>query len=149
MNIAPLFAAVIVAAAASTTAVHGFAMAEPAESQTIMLTLTGATQGPGRGDSDGRGTAELRINPETGQFCYKVTVSDIAPAVYTHIHKAPAGSGGGPIMVELEPPADGSSEGCVTIAPEVARTLLSSPADYYLNVHNADHPAGAIRAQLG
>lgn len=149
MSVAPLFSAAIAAAAAIATALPGVAVAGPAESQTILLTLTGAAEGPGLGDPDGRGTAELRIDPDTGQFCYVVTVSDIAPAVYTHVHNAPAGVGGGPIVVQLEPPSDGSSEGCVAIAPELARKLISSPADYYLNVHNADHPGGAIRAQLG
>ena len=50
---------------------------------------------------------------------------------------------------QLEAPTDGDSEKCVAIEPAVAQALLSSPADYYVNVHNADYPGGAVRGQLG
>lgn len=115
----------------------------------MVIALTGAAEGPGLGDPDGSGTAELRIDPDQGRFCYKLTVADIAPARLSHIHRSPVGQAGGPIVVQLDAPTDGDSEGCVAIAPELARELISDPAGYYVNVHNAEHPGGAVRGQLG
>ena len=30
----------------------------------------------------------------------------------------------------------------------LAQEILSSPEDYYVNVHNAEYPGGALRGQL-
>ncbi|HZV83419.1 MAG TPA: CHRD domain-containing protein [Brevundimonas sp.] len=119
------------------------------QSRSMTITLTGAAEGPGLGDPDGSGTAELRIDPEQGQFCYVLTVSGIAPARLAHIHKSPVGEAGGPIVVTLQPPTEGRSEGCAAITPALGRALLGAPADYYVNVHNPEHPGGAVRGQLG
>ena len=119
------------------------------EGATLMITLTGEAQGPGLGDSDGSGTAELLIDVIHGRLCYLLRVENIAPAQLAHIHRSPAGQAGGPIIVQMEAPADGESERCVSLAPAVAASLLSDPAAYYVNIHNAEHPDGAIRGQLG
>jgi hypothetical protein len=119
------------------------------QGRTLTIALTGAAEGPGLGDPDGSGTAELRIDPEGGQFCYVLTVSGIAPARLAHIHKSPVGEAGGPIVVTLQPPTEGRSEGCTAIAPALGRALLDAGADYYVNVHNPEHPGGAVRGQLG
>jgi len=120
----------------------------PGSARTLMIPLSGAAEGPGLGDPDGSGSAELLIDPGRGRFCYLLTVEDIAPAQLAHIHKSPVGQSGGPIVVQLEAPTDGDSERCVSIAPDVARSLLRNPADYYVNVHNVEHPGGAVRGQL-
>lgn len=116
---------------------------------TLMIALTGAAEGVGLGDPDGSRMAELLIDPARGRFCYVLTVEGIAPARLTHIHKSPVGEAGGPIVVHLEAPTDGESEDCMAIEPAVARSLLSAPADYYVNVHNTDDPGGTVREQLG
>ena len=102
---------------------------------------------PNQGDLDGMGTAELTINVGQGRICYSIEVSGIAPAAAAHIHEAPATTTG-PIVVPLEAPTDGSSSACATVDRELAKEILKSPADYYVNVHNADFPAGALRGQL-
>lgn len=136
-------------AAVTAVAMPGAAMSAQPEPQTLVIALTGAAEGPGLGDPDGSGTAELRIDPEQGQFCYSITVANIAPARLAHIHQSPVGEAGGPIIVHLEAPTDGNSEGCVAVAPVVARELLRNRAGYYVNVHNPEHPGGAVRGQLG
>lgn len=112
------------------------------------VTMTGSAEAPGPGDPDGSGTAHFRVNPGLEQICYTLEVSDIAPAAAAHIHVAPVGSPG-PVVVPLMPPTDGSSSGCAQVERDLARDILMHPENYYVNVHNADFPAGAVRGQLG
>jgi hypothetical protein len=109
-------------------------------------TLTGATEVPGPGDPDGAGAAKLTVNPGLGTICYALTVRNIEPAVGAHIHEAPVGVAG-PIVAHLQLPSPTSSSGCVTDRA-LARDIVRNPADYYVNVHTADYPAGAVRGQV-
>jgi hypothetical protein len=114
----------------------------------INVTMTGAAEKPNAGDPDGTGTASFRINPGQMQVCYTLKVSGIATATAAHIHKAPATSAG-PVVVPLTAPnAAGTSEGCATTTREIAQDLIQNPGDYYVNVHNAEFGAGALRGQL-
>jgi hypothetical protein len=78
---------------------------------------------------------------------YELSVSGIAPARAAHIHEAPPGEAG-PVVVPLQPPTNGFSTGCVEVGRALAKDILKTPSDYYVNVHNAEHPAGALRGQL-
>ncbi len=113
----------------------------------LTTTLTGAEEVPGPGDPDGTGFAAVTVNPGKGLVCYELSVSGIAPAAAAHIHEAPFGEVGD-VVVGLAPPTDGSSSGCATVDRALAKEILKNPADYYVNVHNAEYPAGAIRGQL-
>jgi hypothetical protein len=113
----------------------------------LSTTLTGAVEVPGPGDPDGSGFATVTVNPGQGELCYELSVSDIAPATGAHIHEAPPGEAG-PVVVGLQPPANGSSSGCVKVSRALAKDILKNPADYYVNVHNAEFTAGALRGQL-
>jgi CHRD domain len=131
----------------AAVAVAGTAGAVQAQGRTLSTTLTGAAEVPGPGDPDGSGTATLTVNPGLGQICYELTVSGIAPATAAHIHVGAVGVAG-PVVVPLEPPTDGTSSGCAEVSRELALAILKSPSDYYVNVHNAEFPAGALRGQL-
>jgi hypothetical protein len=110
--------------------------------------LTGAAEAPNPGDPDGTGSARLRVNLGQSQICYELQVAAIAPATMAHIHKAPAGAAG-PVVVPLTAPAaDGKSAACVTAAADLVKDILQNPAAYYVNVHNAEFPPGAVRGQL-
>ncbi|MDP9372362.1 MAG: CHRD domain-containing protein [Chloroflexota bacterium] len=113
----------------------------------LSTTLSGAAEVPGPGDPDGSGTAMLRVNPGQGQICHELMVSGIAPARAAHIHEAPTGAAG-PVVVGLAPPTSGMSSGCVSVSRELALDILMNPENYYVNVHNAEFPAGALRGQL-
>ena len=129
----------------------GPAIAEPAKggSRTYTIALTGAAEVPGPGDTDGAGTAEVTVDVPDKKVCYELTVSGIEPATMAHIHLGAAGAGGG-VVVSLEAPTDGSSEGCVEdIDAKLAAQLLARPSQYYVNVHNTAFPDGALRGQLG
>ena len=109
--------------------------------------LTGGAEVPGPGDPDGSGQARLRLNSGQGEICYQLLVTDIAPASAAHIHVGPVGVAG-PVVVPLAPPTDGSSSGCVSVAEELVKSIRQAPSNYYVNVHNGDYPAGALRGQL-
>lgn len=113
----------------------------------IAVQLTGAAERPGPGDPDGSGTASFRINPGQGRICYTLTVAGIDPATAAHIHRAPPGEAG-PVVVPLEAPADGSSEGCAPVDRALAQEIVRNPGAFYVNVHNAPFRPGAVRGQL-
>ena len=113
-----------------------------------MTSLNGAEEVPGPGDPDGTGFAVIRLNVGRMRVCWDLTVTDIAPATAAHIHAAPAGVAGG-IVVPLSPPTSGSSSGCRDgVDPVLIQAIVGHPDQYYVNVHNADFPAGAVRGQL-
>ena len=108
--------------------------------------MTGAAERPGPGDPDGTGTAVFRVNPGQRQVCYTLTAENIEPATAAHVHRTPPDPG--PVVIPLNPPTDGSSEGCATVTRELAQEIIQNPTIFYVNVHNAPFPGGAIRANL-
>ena len=114
----------------------------------FVTTLTGAAEVP-PADPDGSGTAWLTLNPGSGQVCWTIFVEDITlPATAAHIHEAPAGVSG-PVVIGLSAPdATGWASGCTTADREEIIEIILEPEDYYVNVHNSDYPAGAVRGQL-
>ena len=113
----------------------------------LSAVMTGAAEAPGPGDPDGSGTADLRVNPGAERVCVDLFVQDIATATAAHIHEAPVGEPG-PVVVPLAAPSNGTSSGCYSVERELARDILKNPGDYYVNVHNAQFSAGAVRGQL-
>jgi hypothetical protein len=113
----------------------------------LSTALTGAAEVPGPGDPDGAGTATITLNHGQGQVCFELTVANITTATAAHIHVAPVGVAG-PVVVGLTPPVPESSAGCVGVDPDLVKAILQSPSAYYINVHNAEFPAGAVRGQL-
>ena len=110
-------------------------------------TLTGASEVPGPGDADGFGVAALIVNVNRERVCYVLAVGNIAPATMAHIHVG-AVTASGPVVVNFKPPTSGVSVGCTSVAPALAEAIVTTPANYYVNVHNAEFPAGAVRGQL-
>jgi hypothetical protein len=109
--------------------------------------MTGAAEVPGPGDPDGSGSAVLRLNRGQGEICYELAVSGIAPAFAAHIHVGTAGVAG-PVVVPLAAPSEGSSSGCAAVDRDLVKAIIQHPENYYVNVHNAEYPAGAVRGQL-
>ena len=142
-----MFRTLATATAAAAIAASGAALAQENSGRPYTVTMTGAAERPGPGDPDGTGTATLRVNAGQNQVCYTLTVSNIDAATMAHIHRGAAGAAG-PVVVTLDAPADGSSEGCTSVARELAQELIRAPAGFYVNVHNAAFPNGAVRGQL-
>ena len=51
------------------------------------------------------------------------------------------------LLRTLGAPADGNSADCRSLG-QLAQEILENPEEYYVNVHNADYPGGALRGQL-
>ena len=55
----------------------------------------------------------------------------------------------GPPVVTLSPPDDDNdSDDCDVVADTILDEIVANPAGFYVNVHTADHPNGAVRGQL-
>ena len=113
----------------------------------LQADLTGAAEVPGPGDPDGTGRAEITIVDRTDNLCYTVTVANIEPATAAHIHRGAPGVAGPPV-VTLDPPGDGESQACLSVASALADEIERLPGSFYVNVHNARYPNGAVRGQL-
>ncbi len=126
------------------------------------------------GDPRGRGEAYVfGIDANITTLCYVVRVMRIGELSMppgngrqAHIHEGKRGENG-PVVVTLAWPQDGRSADCIAEdrilpngSPAFARDpatgdplttvvdILTNPEDYYVNVHNAEYPAGAVRGQL-
>src|SRR3954452_22619859 len=108
--------------------------------------LTGAAEAPGPGDPDGAGLARVALDPDSGQACLQLEVANIAAPTLAHIHEGPAGVAG-PVVVDFTPTLNGDE--CVDgVDSALLARITTNPAGFYVNVHNARFPAGAVRGQL-
>jgi hypothetical protein len=104
----------------------------------------------GTSEPNAAGTAVLRIRKAAGLICYRLRAANVTlPTAAAHIHKGAAGTNGPVVVPFTAPGADGTSSGCATAAASLIDDILANRSGYYVNVHTKEHPAGAIRAQLG
>jgi hypothetical protein len=137
--LAALSVAAVVALVATTASA-----APAAASKTFVLTLSGKVEKP-VGDRSGKGTATITIK-SSGSVCWKFKLTKIdGAASAAHIHKGKAGVAG-PVVVPFGTAY--KAKGCAKATPAVAKAIMAHPKAYYVNVHNAKHPAGALRSQL-
>lgn len=117
------------------------------------------------GDPDGSGT--FHLFSDGSSLCLALAVDEVAPPTAAHLHASPAGQDG-PVVVDLEADfelglsvscaedddVDGAALSTATgldldgTEPEFVAQGIASPANFYVNVHNAEYPAGALRGQL-
>ncbi len=112
-------------------------------------TFSGSAEVPAAADS-AMGVVFVSIDPSSGNICYDEAIGGITlPATKSHIHQAAAGTSG-PVVVpfDVAPDKSGMASSCVTATPDLANQIASNPSGFYVNVHNADFPNGAARAQL-
>jgi len=118
-----------------------------ATSDTYNANLTGATE-VGGGDPDGSGKAEVSISDAFDQVCYEIKdVTGIGPVTAAHIHYGKAGTNGPPVFT-LTKSNEGRWQGCKDGKEWTENRLQGNPQDFYVNLHTAEYPNGAIRGQL-
>lgn len=118
-----------------------------AAAETVVLTanLSGANE-VGGGAPEGNGAFRVEINTDTGDFCYTLYGERIAAPTMAHVHTGAAGTNGAPVIT-LDVTGKGSDM-CIAVEPAKLKPIVADPAGFYINIHTADFPAGAVRSQL-
>lgn len=137
-------AAMALALAAHLAVPAGAQEIPPPDKLYVFASLDGE-QVIGGGAEEGFADFSAEIDPKTGEVCYTFSAGDVEMTV-AHIHKGKADENGPPVMTlqltgEREPT-------CETIEANVARAIGNRPDQYYVNLHTAEFPGGAIRGQL-
>ncbi|HYR62254.1 MAG TPA: CHRD domain-containing protein [Actinomycetota bacterium] len=122
-----------------------------AKGNVLVANLTGGVEVP-PGDPNASGTAVVTLKPSSNTVCYKESWEGLTGVTASHIHLGPAGVAG-PIVVPFFglalPDTISTVGGCVrNVDPALIKNIHDHPSDYYVNVHDAAFPKGAIRGQL-
>jgi len=130
------------AIAIAALALAGWAAPALAAPVTLVATLSGANE-TGGGDPDGTGSFTVEIEADSGDFCYTIKAAKIPAATAVHVHSGAAGADGPPVVT-----LSMGEDMCIAAEPDVLRPIVADPAAFYVNIHTADFPKGAIRGQL-
>jgi hypothetical protein len=91
---------------------------------------------------------------DPGTICYEYELGggELGELTGAHIHEGVRGEDG-PIVVELSTRVDAATfdvhHSCAFgVDPALVDDILTNHADYYVNLHTTEFPAGAIRGQL-
>lgn len=115
-------------------------------SPVVSAKLKGASEAGIKGDPDGKGLAIVHFNTTKGTTCWNFKgVTGIGKPNAAHIHKGGKGVSG-PVVIAFG--AGYKASGCVKAPKSTIEKIESSPNAYYVNIHNAKYPAGALRGQL-
>lgn len=110
-------------------------------------TLDAKAEVPGPGEANGTGEFAGFFDVAGGKLCYNIGLGSLANITMMHIHKGDPGVPG-PVAIPLGMPAGLHGEGCVPADKGLLGDIIAHPTSYYVNVHTAAHPSGAIRSQL-
>jgi hypothetical protein len=135
------------------------ALAVPALSQGVRGTvevqakLKGNTEVPGPGSKKGKGDVHIELKAKKKKVCFELEVARLDEVTAGHIHKGAVDVAGDVVVLLFEDTAGlagtGSYEGCTKgVKKKLIKKIGKRPQNYYVNVHNAVYPAGAIRGQL-
>jgi hypothetical protein len=117
----------------------------------------------GVGDPNGYGSATVIVLVPENIVCFGLVFDNIETPAAAHIHEGVAGLNGDIVVDfigegatgQVDPPTSGnpgSVSGCVSgdaiRDPSALERIRRNPSRFYVNVHNAAFPPGAIRGQL-
>lgn len=107
------------------------------------------------GDPALSGSADLVVTPRRGTLCFDIdleqTASGADTVVAVHIHPGPVAATcdaqdcAPPIDLDF---ANEGLKGCARAGKQLLSSLVDEPEQFYLHVHTARFPAGAVRGQL-
>ena len=114
------------------------------------------------GDPNGKGIGYVfGIDGDDATLCYSMIVNKIqlvpvGEGMAAHIHEGRRDTNG-PVVAVLAGPEDGNAADCLTEGEAgkfptgeagIVQRILNNPSDFYINIHNPEFPAGAIRSNL-
>ncbi len=107
--------------------------------------LLGAQEVP-KGAPKGHGIVNLTLSAKKGTVCWTFEgIAGTDKPRAAHIHRGLLRKAG-PVVVPLG--AAYRAKGCTRAAKKLIEAIEAHPNRYYVNVHTARYPAGAIRGQL-
>jgi CHRD domain len=106
--------------------------------------------GPAVGDPEGRATALVKV--QGARVTFSLSWRGITAPTLGHIHRGATGANG-PVAVTLlgspMPDTVSAAAGSTSVTDSaVAAAIRSDPAAFYVNLHSAEFPGGAVRGQL-
>ena len=124
---------------------------EAAEEVSLKAELSGKEEVPDPGVTDGTGLAEINITGD--ELCYKLNATMGEAPTLAHIHTGKAGVAGD-VLVNLMPTFNQgesgfTAESCLKPDAAALAAIAEDPSGFYVNIHTAEHPKGAMRGQLG
>ena len=141
---------IVIASCAAISVLGAQAAVSSAADTTLKATMSGSQEKP-KGDPDGTATAVVTV--KSNKVCYVITPKKAGTTFAAgHIHAGKKGVAG-PIFINLftKPKTlkGGKLSGCSpTVKASNLAKVKATPGDYYVNIHNAKYPAGAVRGQL-
>jgi len=137
----------LLAVAAVALSVPALALAAgQAMSPVVSSKLKGSSEVPDKGDPNGTGFVVVTFKAAKGMACWQFKgIAKIGTPAAAHIHKGRAGVSG-PVVIPFG--AAYKAKGCQKAAKSVIEAIETNPNRYYVNIHNAKYPGGALRGQL-
>ena len=141
----------IAAATVLAVSLSACATLQQTYTEAISSTYTAELRGSNevhRGDPDASGSAEVSFADELARVCWDLNdLQNLGPITGAHIHRGAVGVDG-PVVLAFEQAEEGGWRGCSTDTAWVQRAFDEGLGNYYVNVHTAEYPKGAIRGQL-
>lgn len=104
---------------------------------------------PVPGDAGATGFAYLTLTQGQAEICFELAFDNLTtPPSRAHIHRGVVGVNGPVVATFYETGSPALTKGCVAVLESLVKEIRKSPADFYVNVHNATAPGGAVRGQL-
>jgi hypothetical protein len=140
---------VVIAGCAAICLTASLATVSSAADTKLYAKMSGSQEKP-KGDPDATGTAVLTL--KSAQVCYVITPKKAGSTFSAgHIHAGKKGVAGPPVIPLWAKPKKlrgGKLAGCASAKAADIAKVKAKPAGYYVNIHNAAYPSGAVRGQL-
>lgn len=133
---------ILVAAFAALVLVPSALAVAPA-GKVMHATLKGASEVP-KGAPNGSGTVTVRVTGPR-RICWAFKLVGVTTPTAAHIHKGDPGKAGA-VVIPLGKTY--APTGCTAATAAAVTALVKHPRRFYVNVHNARYPGGAVRGQL-
>jgi hypothetical protein len=136
---------------------QGKATPQPAKGPSMFLTaeLSGDQEvptpnGPAVGDKDGKATALVEVKGD--RVIFALQWKGIGAPTLGHIHEGAVGVNGGvkvPLFTTAMPETVSAAAGALEVTDaKLVQDIRTNPAGFYVNLHTAEFPGGAVRGQL-